>query len=249
MIRNLILILILFPFISLGQSSSNSKPWSEKAKEEFYNKYNYQQKSKNDKKVIDCLFDKVSHKFSSLRKAEKSVKYLPKTMETCSLLVYVPITGQLSKEQEEFLNVEMLDLVNKFRNKIAKRSELKSDPELDQAAKLQSDYNAAINDLSHLQSNNIPYSTPVRRVSMIKTGNYKAQYIVGENATYTYIDFDKTKNSEYLNELASEMFESWKASKGHRENMQNMSYKYFGFAVTIRKDSGIIYAIQVFQGE
>lgn len=242
------ILLILIPFISIGQSSNNSRSWSEKAKKEFYVKYNYQDKSEKDKKVIDCLFNKLSNKFSSLSQAESELKYLNKTMESCSLSVYIPITGQLTAQQEEIINQQVLNQMNNFRSQ-NNLSVLIIDPELEIVAKLQSDYNAVRKELSHSQSSNISYSTPVKRVSMVKTGNDKTLYSVGENATLSFIASDQEIDSNYLEEIAIELFETWKQSEGHRENMLNPNFKYYGFAVTVREESGIIYAIQVFTQE
>lgn len=246
MIRITVLFLILFPLISFGQSPKKPKPWSDKMKTAFYDKYNYGDKSENDKKVIDCALDKTSHKFPSLKQAENDVKYLPKIIEACSLSVYIPVTGQLTKQQEEIVYNEILHLVNTFRNESGGIPILKIDPDLVEAAKIQSDYMAVTNTLSHNQSGNIPYSTVSRRVSMVKTGDYKSIYSIGENVTYTGFDSEEANNPKYLMEIASELFEAWKASKGHRENMLTREFKHFGFAVTIRKDLELIYATQVF---
>lgn len=156
--------------------------------------------------------------------------------------------GQLTIEQEEIINQEVFNQTNDFRiqNNVAA---LKIDPDLEVAAKLQSDYSADKKELSHTQSNNSSYSTPIKRVSMVKTGNDKTFYSVGENATFTFIESDQETDSKHLNEIAREIFESWKYSEGHRENMLNPNFKYYGFAVTVREDSGIIYAIQVFTRE
>lgn len=165
-------------------------------------------------------------------------------------LILIPFCsfGQLTLEQEEIINNEVLKQLNNFRIKNHSKA-LKIDPDLEIAAKLQSDYNAVTKELSHIQENNIPYSTPVKRVSMVKTGDHKTYYSVGENATYTFIDSDKKDKPDYLKKIASEIFESWKASEGHRENMLNKNFNYYGFAVSIREESGIIYAIQVFTKE
>ena len=164
------------------------------------------------------------------------------------MLIPLISIGQLTTKQEEIINQEVFNQMNDFR--IQNNAEaLKIDSDLVIAAKLQSDYNAVKKELSHLQSNNIRYSTPVKRVSMVKTGDHETFYSVGENATFTFIDSEQEIDSHYLKEIAHEIFESWKQSKGHRENMLNKNFKYYGFAVTLEQKEGIIYAIQVFTNE
>ncbi|PWH84819.1 CAP domain-containing protein [Brumimicrobium oceani] len=169
-------------------------------------------------------------------------------LKLCLILFPLCSFGQMTEEQAEIINQEVLHLVNDFRSQ-KNVPALKIDSDLETAAKLQSDYSAKTNELTHIQSNNFKYSTPAKRVAMVKTGDHKAFYSVGENAAFTSFESDKINEPQYLNEIAAELFESWKNSKSHRNNMLNPNFKYYGFAVTIREKSGIIYAIQVFSEE
>lgn len=245
----LFLIWILFPLLSSGQTSRDSETWANKAKQGFYKNQSYQEKSINDKKVIDCLFNKTSNKFTSFERAMKYVKHSPEIAETFQLLISVPLIGRLTVDEEKIIHKEMLILVNKFRQEKLDNEILEHDPDLDIASKIQSDYCAKTNELSHLQKGNVKYSNPAKRVAMVKTGSSDGLYNVGENVIYVRIDYEKINNPKYLKVLALEMFEDWKASERHRDNMLNKDFKYFGFAVTVNADSEIIYAIQVFKGD
>ncbi|WP_107037264.1 CAP domain-containing protein [Brumimicrobium mesophilum] len=165
-------------------------------------------------------------------------------------LILIPLLsfGQLTAEHEEIINREVFNQMNALRHQ-KNLQPLKINSDLEIAAKLQADYNAKNKELSHFQSNNPQYRTPVKRVSMVKTGDDETFYTVGENATFTFITSDKEIDSNYLKKIADEIFESWKQSKGHRENMLNREFNHYGFATTVRKESGIIYAIQVFTKE
>ncbi|MCO5267307.1 MAG: CAP domain-containing protein [Brumimicrobium sp.] len=231
--------------IQVNAQSQKDQSWSAKKKAEFYSAYQYDSKSQNEQKVIDLMFKQVQLDYKSLTLAQKDMKYLPKLEEICSLKVFVPITGQLTREQEAIIHQEMVRLINEFRKENGNKPLLNIDSDLDMAAKLQSDYCASMNRLSHIQNNDREYGSVTKRISMIKNGHYKKAYTCGENATYTFIDMKKIDEA-YLKKIAFDLFTSWVESKGHRENMLNRDFKYFGFALTIRADVGYIYAIQVF---
>ncbi len=73
---------------------------------------------------------------------------------------------------------------------------------------------------------------------------------MGENLAYvsSYSDFSGT--TEELYELADEMFENWKASNSHYQNMIQALYNQIGIGVTVTMQDGchIFWCCTLFTG-
>jgi len=229
-----------------GQSLKKEKLWSNKERKAFYSKYVTDTSTVNDVKVVDCMFEKVQKKFSSLKKFNLNTNAITPIQKSCSRMVFVPVTNQLSQMQVAVIHDEMFRLVNNFRKDTGNVHLLQMDPDLDSVAKIQSDYNAWNSNLSHEQRGNNKYSTVEKRIAVVKKDPNKTSCYCGENIADIDYDSDLLSDINYLKTIAKELFDLWVNSEGHRENMLYKYYKYLGFAVTVDADEELIYATQVF---
>lgn len=242
----LLMILIYFAAVVVVAQDKKEKLWSNKDKKAFYAKYATDTITINELKIIDCVFEKIQTKFTSYKQYLHYPNSIIPIEKKCSLMVYVPITGQLSKLQAQIISNEMLIQLNNFRKENGNLLPLKSDADLDKAAKIQADYCAWNNELSHTQIGNNDYNTVNKRISMVKKNQPKGVYLCGENIASISYETEQLEDTLYLKEITKELLELWASSEGHRENMLYKNYRFFGFAITLNDDEEALYATQVF---
>ena len=123
-------------------------------------------------------------------------------------------------------------LTNQFREQ-EKLTRVEVNPQLQKTAQYFADYMAR----THRYGHQADGSTPDER-----TKKFGYDYcIVAENIAYEYNSAGFTTA-----ELASEFFEGWKASPGHRKNMLDPDVIETGLAIAQGVDSGYFFAVQVF---
>ncbi|MBN9295291.1 MAG: CAP domain-containing protein [Flavobacteriia bacterium] len=155
-------------------------------------------------------------------------------------LISFSVTAQVNETEENLIRKEVLHLVNEYR--ISKRkTPLDEDGQLNSVAKLQSDYNSKNNSLSHYQKKQ-QLKTVKERIFYIKHQNYSAY---GENCNM-YQQQNRSFSEDDLKVIAYALFELWKNSKGHRENMLNSNFYFTGFAVTYNEKNSCFFGTQVF---
>ncbi|GAA3643289.1 CAP domain-containing protein [Flavivirga jejuensis] len=166
-----------------------------------------------------------------------------KKQKLFGVLIFMLFFSFLNAQKSDFNHEKLSDLlaahVNNLRIKLGKLP-LKRDADLAKAAKLQSDYIAEINSLTHVQ-----VGTKFIRVKD-RVSHFSRQFsTVGENILYTK-PVRLSLNSKALEKLAFDMFRSWKNSPGHYANMILDDYKYGDFGFTYNSKSKRIFAAQVF---
>ncbi len=123
-------------------------------------------------------------------------------------------------------------LTNQFREQ-EKLTRVEVNPQLQKTAQYFADYMAR----THRYGHQADGSTPDER-----TKKFGYDYcIVAENIAYEFNSAGFTTP-----ELASEFFEGWKASPGHRKNMLDPDVIETGLAIAQGVDSGYFFAVQVF---
>ena len=155
-------------------------------------------------------------------------------------LISFSVTAQINETEENLIRKEVLRLVNEYR--ISKRkAPLNEDEQLNTVARLQSDYNSKNNNLSHYQKNQQLKSVK-ERIFYIKHKNY---LVFGENCNM-YQQQGRSFSENDLQAIAYSLFELWKNSKGHRENILNSNFYFTGFAVTYNEKNSCFFGTQVF---
>jgi uncharacterized protein YkwD len=157
-----------------------------------------------------------------------------------SILINTLSYSQLSDANKIHLQKEIHKRVNELRISL-KLSPLKLSDTLSNAAKIQSDFMAETKNLSHTHTTK-KLKTPSDRISISKGIDFE---IVGENILQIPLPKGKLSSAD-ISKLANEMFEMWKKSKGHYQNMIHSSFTYEGFAFTETKELSDIYVTQVF---
>ena len=126
---------------------------------------------------------------------------------------------------QDSLRYYMLELVNEFRV-MRHRKPLQYDSLLNTGAIDHLKYINDIGTITHEQKDkSSPYftgKTPSKRCNKPAGENVAVAY----TSTYQPIDMN-------LKQLATDLFENWKESPGHRANMLGFSYKKFGFAASM----------------
>jgi uncharacterized protein YkwD len=154
------------------------------------------------------------------------------------------------------LNTELVQSLymqkfNEFRTSI-KSPALSSDAILQKAAQDQAAYCMKMNLVTHNQPENEKKFDPKSRV-MFYHGIHS---MVAENALMTFVG-EQIKNSNTgkispvytYTQLANSLFESWKNSPGHYQNMINGSFARSGIALSLYGNKKVLYAVQVFGSE
>jgi len=180
-----------------------------------------------------------------------TIKNKPKTkiIKQCLLCLTITLSfqahGQVKQPQLDHDSIQyyMLEYINVHRLN-HKREKLIIHHKLNSAANLHGEYMEYEKKLSHSQTNTSnPFykgKTPTQRVGLS----------AGENILYNWIDASYTSKK-----IAQTLFNQWKSSPGHNNNMLSNVYTYFGFECIISKDtfrSGEehilykIYGVQVF---
>ncbi len=147
--------------------------------------------------------------------------------------------SQLSVNEQKKLSMYVITSVNKLRNKHSS-SALKYNDTLFQAAEFHSKYMLSNKILSHNQKT-AKYKTPYARVQEF---NGTAFQTVGENIYQSKAQRFPLEEND-LKKLAEEIFEGWKNSEAHYENMINSEYTHAALAFAVNKD-GVFYVTHVF---
>jgi uncharacterized protein YkwD len=172
----------------------------------------------------------IDGKYSTFDASGKWTGYLNTTNNTSSS------NTLLSKA--EFSSIvcdKMHELVNNHRKSNGIK-ELNIDKNLDQSAYLKSkhliDNNYFAHDYSGQSFSNLVYSL-------------SGQKINGENIAQNYLTESSYTRSS-AQDLANRLFNSWKESSGHNQNMLRESFSSFGFGFEIASN-GYVYATQHFR--
>lgn len=177
-------------------------------------------------------------------------------------LVVVSISTLLSFSQErlfhndEKLTEELEIIENLIHQKIdslrakKKLNSLNNNEYLYKAALLHADWMNEKGKLSHVQ-NKSKTKTPQKRVAFVGGDDS----FVGENIAYTLFNIEMTnkKGKLYINqsydEIANDLVQMWRYSKGHYKNIITKDYTTSGIALAVDFQENKIYAVQVFGGE
>lgn len=148
--------------------------------------------------------------------------------------------AQMTKEQSNYLSTKIHTLVNDLRRS-KNVQELQLNDTLAKAADFHSSYMQKSKKLSHDQKSS-RYRTPSKRVRHFKG---KSFFNIGENVLKIG-GLKQSFSKSNLNELALRMFNMWKKSPGHYQNMINSEYEFQGFGFDYNPVTKRIYATQVF---
>lgn len=157
-------------------------------------------------------------------------------------LVLLPklLSAQLTADNVKQLSADLHKHVNDLRASL-QLPKLSISDTLGAAAQIHSDFMAANNKLTHTEvKGNV--KNPKDRVVLSKGTDFE---IVGENVLQTPLPKGKLSKSE-VSKLAAKMFELWKNSPGHYQNMIGKDYVFEGFAFSTNKTLTDVYATQVF---
>jgi uncharacterized protein YkwD len=163
-----------------------------------------------------------------------------KTLIIAMLIFAIPFSAQISIEESQALNTAVLKRVNNLR-KSKGLPLLKENSILYRAAKIQSVFQAEINTTTHDQSKK-DLATPSLRV--VYSGG-DVFIGVGENVLMNYLKDAKGKKKS-IEVLAEEMYQQWRQSPGHYQNMIYSEYDSFAIDFAVNKDGNSIYATNVF---
>ncbi len=153
--------------------------------------------------------------------------------------VLVASNAQLSTKQRADMRKALLIHVNQLRLESGAKT-LSPDKYLQSAAYMHSRYMAQTRRLSHKQRRRETKSA-LKRVHHAGGQDF---LMIGENILY-FGPVALTLSENDVEELALRMFNSWKDSKGHLENMLHPSFQYCDFDFKIDRRSRTIYATQV----
>ena len=141
-----------------------------------------------------------------------------------------------------------LDQFNTFRTSIH-APKLEPDPILQKAAQDQVEYCTKMNLVTHYQPENTQKYMVKNRVQFY----HGTHPYVGENCLMTFLGVpatdphtQKTTTITTYGQLAKGLFQLWKNSPPHYQNMINTVYTNSGIAVSIYENKKVIYATQVF---
>lgn len=150
---------------------------------------------------------------------------------------------QLSEAEDNLMRDEVMRLINELRISL-KLNPLSFQPKLQKAAQNHTDYLIQTKTLSHDQKN--PFTkTPSDRV---KNAGGTTFELVGENILKSKRipkPFDETE----LKLHAKALFEQWKNSPPHYQNMINPSYTLADFSFKVQTTEGVFYGTTVFGKE
>lgn len=150
------------------------------------------------------------------------------------------VSGQNIESSFKLLRIELAEKVNELRASKGQKP-LMFDAILQKAAENQSEYMAQNNVLTHEQELE-KTATPKKRVLVYGGVAFE---VVGENVLFVSPRVFPLSKKE-LGELAEEMFQAWKNSPKHYQNMIYGKYELGDFAFSISQSSKNIYATQVF---
>ena len=149
------------------------------------------------------------------------------------------LNAQLSIAEQDQLAQLLTEKVNALRISKGKQP-LERHIDLAKAAKLHSDYMAEKNQLTHTQTGTL-YPNPSDRVFNFN----KSFTTIGENALFQSWSRFPLSEKE-LEVLASNMYRSWRNSKGHYANMISGKFTFGDFGFAYNEKSKRLYATQVF---
>lgn len=151
----------------------------------------------------------------------------------------------LSKEDTtSFFQIEtaLLKRINEYRtsNKIG---QLYLDPGLQKSAQNQCDYLFKLGKLTHEQTDK-KLKTTKQRIQFFALRTYS---IFGENCLSTYTDLTNL-STKLINQIAGELFELWRKSKPHNENLLTQRFTNTGFGFCMNPETGKLYCVMNFGG-
>lgn len=161
---------------------------------------------------------------------------------TCLLLFVSLISFSqtlVSEKDQEIIRNEINRLVNELRVSKGLQPLVQSDTLID-AAQLQADHQAKIGQVTHDQKH-ATTATPAQRVEKSKGKDFIG---VGENCISAIGPYPAKKKE--LLAIAQDMFQRWKDSPGHYQNMINSEFTHEGLAFSYHSRFEKIYATQVF---
>ncbi len=158
---------------------------------------------------------------------------------TILVFSFVASNAQLKADEKK----QIAELLNKRINDHREEkghSRLKRNSDLSKAAAIQCEYIAQAGKLSHRHPAE-DWKTVKHRVA-----SYNKSFVsTGENMLYSKPTNLPLKTA-VISKLAYDMFNSWKNSKGHYENMMSDAYSYSDFAFDYDPSTRRVYAVQVF---
>lgn len=152
---------------------------------------------------------------------------------------FVVSVQELNLNYDDLEN-NVLELMNQHRKSL-KINKLNKDVVLQKAAQDQSDYMLGIKKLAHEQKN-VVKKYPKNRIKFHGGNDFNAY---GENVLYLTIE-PKTYTKNDIGALAKRIYEDWKNSPPHYENIISKEYAYASLAFAFDSKSKRLYATTVF---
>lgn len=210
--------------------------------------------------IILCLYacgtdkkpDAATSSSSSEPKKEETVKTVVTDPETAESKVVeraelLSGTIMLNSINYGWINERLLEKVNAER-RILGLPEFTFDSGLGRAARMHNNHMVATGILDHTQTGT---KTPQMR-DRLKLSNSKLR-TAGENIQFEGFTIRTTNGIESIipptyEELAEQLWQNWKTSPPHYENISNPEYTYIGTALKWSDDKKAIFATQLYGG-
>jgi uncharacterized protein YkwD len=141
------------------------------------------------------------------------------------------------------IQLVLLGKINDYRLK-KKLVALQLEEGLAKSAENQCSYLLKIGKLSHSQPKK-GYRTTKDRILVFSTKTYMSY---GENCLKTYADL-RNLTPKKTEVIAEEMFELWRTSKPHNDNLLNRRFTHAGFGFQTKTKTGEIYCVLDFGGD
>jgi uncharacterized protein YkwD len=148
--------------------------------------------------------------------------------------------SQLTDSDKNLFRTELFTKINELR-KSKGLNPLRLNDTLKLAAQLHSEFMAKHDLLIHIEKENI-YKTVNDRVHAFKGYDFE---LIGENVLRTSPKNFPLKKSD-ASKIATEMFNAWKNSPGHYENMIRPEFIFGDFGFSLNSEKNIIYVTHVF---
>jgi uncharacterized protein YkwD len=150
----------------------------------------------------------------------------------------------LQQDNKDFEKVQtvLAQKINDYRVK-KRKPELLLEEGLQKSAQNQSDYLLKIGRLTHNQSDKNLRTTKDR----IKYFSSISYFSYGENCLKTYGDLRNLQTSD-VERIAEEMFQLWRTSKPHNENLLNSMFTHVGYGFCSNPKTQEIYCVMDFGG-
>lgn len=142
----------------------------------------------------------------------------------------------------EAIQVVLLKKINDYRLKNHKKTLILEDG-LSNSAQNQCDYLFKIGKLSHEQPDK-KYRTTKDRIKFFSTKTFLS---FGENCLKTYANLSENQTSK-VGKIAEDMFQLWRTSKPHNENLLNQRFTHTGFGFHTNSSTEEIYCVMDYGG-